>query len=198
MSSAPTNANRLMRQIQMYTRIQWILGVSLVLAIGLFYLAVYRPQAEQLTDLDRQMEFKKLELASDRSQTDRLPKVTIELAALKRRLAGFKQLPADPQFGQFIHDIYEISQSSALQKFNDEPGTPRRRALFSEQPVMLSFEGSFPSVFQFISRLEDMQRLTRLRDVTIRVSDDHMGLVEVKLTVNIYFADAAPAVTEGG
>jgi Tfp pilus assembly protein PilO len=190
MSAQPTHANRLVRLFQTYAKIQWVLGGALLLAIGMFYLAVYRPQEQKLADLDRQIEFKRLELASDRSQTDRLPRVSNELAALKRRLAGFKRLPADPQFGQFLHDIYQISQSTALQKFNDEPGIPRRLELFSEQPITLSFEGNFPSVFQFIARLEDMQRLTRLRDVTIKSDDDHQGTVDVKLSVNIYFAES--------
>jgi Tfp pilus assembly protein PilO len=202
MSTPATNPNRLLQQTHSYGRIQWMLGSALVLAVALFYLMVYRPQSAQLEEFDRQTEFKKSELATDRSQTDKLPRVTVELADLKRRLAGFKRLPPDPQFGQFIHDINQISQNAALQKFNEEPGTPRRLQLFSEQPVTLSFEGNFPSVFQFIGKLEDMQRLTRLRDVTIKALDDHSGLVDVKLSINIYFgeapADAMSAAASAG
>jgi Tfp pilus assembly protein PilO len=198
MSDQQANTNRLVRQIQTYARIQLILGGAAISAVVVMCLLIFRPQTQRLADLQRQIEFKNLELTSDRSQTDRLPRVTSELAALKRRLAGFKRLPVDPQFGQFIRDINQISEKAALRKFTEEPGAPRRRELFSEQPITISFQGGFPSVFQFVSQLEDMQRLTRVRGVTIQSTDDHDGTVDVKLLVNIYFAENRTPAGEGG
>jgi Tfp pilus assembly protein PilO len=189
MTAPAKSANRLLRQTQNYTRVQGIFAAALAVAAGLFYAAIYRPQQEQLADLNRQIAFKRLELTADQSQTDRLPRVTSELAALKRRLAGFKKLPDDPQYGQFIREVNQAVQRTALQKFNEVPGKATRLDLFSEQPIVLTFQGSFPSVFAFIRQLEDMERLTRLRDVTITTIDPEKGTVDVKLSVNIYYAE---------
>src|ERR1700690_2207182 len=98
MTAQTQTLNRLIHQTQNYTRVQLVFAAALVLTAGLFYVAVYRPQQQQLADLNRQIAFKRMELTSDRSQTDRLPRVTSELASLKRRLAGFKKLPTDPQY----------------------------------------------------------------------------------------------------
>jgi Tfp pilus assembly protein PilO len=189
MNDQPQSENRLIRQTQAYTRVQGVFAAAFVLAAGLFYVAVYRPQQQQLADLNRQIAFKHLELTTDRSQTDRLPRVTSELASLKRRLAGFKKLPTDPQYGQFIHEVNQAREQASLPRLNEVPGPARRADLFSEQPIVLSFQGSFPSVFEFIRKLEDMERLTRLRDVTISTIDDKKGTVDVKLSVNIYYSE---------
>jgi Tfp pilus assembly protein PilO len=181
--------NRLLRQTQNYTRAQGIFGAALIAAAGLFYVAIYRPQQQQLADLNRQIAFKRMELNSDRSQTDRLPRVTSELAALKRRLAGFKKLPTDVQYGQFIGEVSQAADKASLQKFNEFPGKPTRLDLFSEQPIVLTFQGSFPSAFAFIRKLEDMERLTRLRELTISTIDGQKGSVDVKLSVNIYYSE---------
>ena len=53
---------------------------------------------------------------------------------------------------------------------------------------MLSFEGDFTSVFSFIQEVEDMQRLTRIRDVTMTGLDSKQGTVNVTLAVNIYYS----------
>jgi len=188
MSEAPAKPNRLLRKMQIYAQAQWIFLGALLLTFGLFYVAVYRPQLQEQDALNRQIAFKRVELASDRSQTDRLPRVTGELAVLRRRLAGFKKLPSDPQYGQFIHDMNQAGGRASLSKFNVEPGVPRRSELYAEQPIVLSFEGSFFDVYEFIRQIEELDRLTRLRDVEIKAIDTG-GTVSVRLSVNIYYSE---------
>lgn len=183
-------APRLMRQMQIYSRVQYAFSAALLLALGVFALGVYRPARQQLDQLNWDAATKRLELAADRSQTDRLPREAIELAQLKQRLAGFKKLPADPQLGEFIHDVHQASERAALVKLVVEPQAGRRDELFSEQPIDLSFTGNFTAVWAFIGELEDMRRLTRLGDLSIHCIDGSQGTVQVKLSVNIYYGEA--------
>jgi Tfp pilus assembly protein PilO len=189
MSAPAASSNRLILQIRTYARVQWMFAAALFVTIGLFYVAVYRPQAQQLELLNRQIAFKKLELVSDLSQTGRLPKVSSDLEALRKRLAGFKRLPQHAQYGQFIGDVNRASERANLAKFDVEPGAPRRYSLYAEQPIALSFEGSFTDVFNFLRQIENMNRLTRLRDVDIKAVDEVRGDVAVKLSVNIYYSE---------
>ena len=190
MSETIVSSNRLIRQIQTLAHIQYALAATVLFASALFYLAAYRPQQGQIAELERQTSAKQLELSQARTQTDRLPRVTLELQALRRRLAGFKKLPDDPQYGQFIREVNQASQRAELSKFVVQPGAARREELFSEQPISLSFEGDFGHVWGFIRDLEDMERLTRLRNLTITKVDSLTGTVSVTLSVNIYYAPA--------
>lgn len=180
---------RLARQMETFAKAQYVLAASTLLVAGLFYMAAFRPQAQQLADLTDQIAGKKAELVLDRSQTDRLPRITSELQSLKARLAGFKKLPSDPQLGQFIDEITQLSQQQTLRQLVVEPGVPKRDELFSEQPISMSFDGDFLAAWDFIRQLEDMQRLTRVKDVTITSDDDQPG-VHVNLSVNMYYGEA--------
>jgi Tfp pilus assembly protein PilO len=181
--------NRLTQQIQSYAKLQYVLAGLVVVALGFFYMAIYRPQTQAVDDLTRQIAVKQQQLESDRAQTNRLPAVTSELQRLTARLAGFKKLPPDPQLGEFMHEVYQASQQAQLHKLTDQPGEAERYDLYSEMPIELSFQGDFSSVYAFIHQIEDMQRLTRVRDVSIKTIDPTTGTVDVTLTVNIYYSE---------
>jgi Tfp pilus assembly protein PilO len=189
MSVALPQEPRLARQMDTFAKAQYVLAAAMLVVVGLFYVGVFRPQSFELQQLADQIAGKRAELDQDRSQTDRLPRITSELQSLKERLADFKKLPADPQLGQFIDEITRVSQQQSLRELVVEPGVPRRDDLFSEQPISMSFQGEFMAVWDFIQHLEDMQRLTRVRDVTITTDDDHPG-VRVNLSINMYYGEA--------
>jgi Tfp pilus assembly protein PilO len=188
MSAEPNDTNRLTRQIQTYAKVQYVLAAVTLLALGLFYFGVYRPQEMQSQELTRKITAAQTNLTSDRTKTDRLPRVTSELMELKARLAGFKKLPPNPQYGQFLRDIYSAGKEASLQKLVVTPGLAHRAELFWEQPISLTYQGNFSGVWNFIQRVENMQRLTRVRDVTIRVLNARQGMVSVSMSVNIYYA----------
>lgn len=192
MSTTATTApgNRLMQQIQIYARVQWIFAAALLVTATLFYVAVYRLQAQQLDGLERQIAAKQLELDNAQSKTSRLPRVRSELDALKQSLAGYKKLPAKAQYGEFISEINKASRKAHLNKlFEDPSNQPNHTPLYFEEPIMLSFEASFSDTYDFLTQIENMDRLTRLRDVEIKSIDPVHGIVSVKLSVNIYFTE---------
>jgi hypothetical protein len=65
---------------------------------------------------------------------------------------------------------------------------PSRSDLFLEMPLTLTFEGEFSSVFGFLRSAEEMQRLTRVRGMTLRVKDPRAGQVHAEVAMNLYFS----------
>jgi hypothetical protein len=53
----------------------------------------------------------------------------------------------------------------------------------------MTFEGDFLNAFGFLRQLEEMQRLTRVKTLSVRCRDPRTGLVEVSLAMNIYFSE---------
>ena len=49
--------------------------------------------------------------------------------------------------------------------------------------------GDFANVFSFIRRLEEMQRLTRVKSLSVHCKDGRLGQVDVNLAMNIYFSE---------
>ena len=47
----------------------------------------------------------------------------------------------------------------------------------------------FLNACTFLRQTEEMQRLTRVRSISIRSKDGKLGQVEVQMAMNIYFAE---------
>ncbi|HUB24468.1 MAG TPA: type 4a pilus biogenesis protein PilO [Tepidisphaeraceae bacterium] len=189
MSMEKPAENRLYHQMNQCAKAQLAMSGALVLGLAFFFFGVYRPQSQRLEDVEREVAQRHLELANDRTKTNRLPKVANELAELKARLANFKQLPPEPELGQFIHNIDSLSRKAGLPEPTVVPGETVTDELYSEQPIQLSFHGDFLSVFNFIHQVEDMERLTRVRDVTMHSIDGSPGVVDATVSVTIYYAE---------
>ena len=180
-------------QIGWCARAQWVLGVTMVGALGAFYLFGYRPQTQRLTALNEQIDQHQRELRDNQTKTTIRPEVEKQVMDLERHLMLFdKRLPKQQELGQFIRDVNRLSQQSMLRPFNVEYPTagPQRSELFTELPIQLKFEGDFVNVFSFLRQMEQMQRMTRVRNLVINTANSPSGQVSVDLSMYIYFLDS--------
>ncbi|HEY8667329.1 MAG TPA: type 4a pilus biogenesis protein PilO [Tepidisphaeraceae bacterium] len=180
----------LQSQAEWCARAQWVLAGGLVAALAAFYLLWYRPQTQKLDGLRTECVAREQELRSNQGNMQKLPVVAMELESLRSRLENAKKMPKQPDLGQFIRDVTQIGKQVGLdRKWSYQPGMPRKLELYSELPIQLHFEGDFMSVFSFLRATEGMQRLTRVRNVSIKTIDSKLGQVEVQLAVNIYYTE---------
>jgi Tfp pilus assembly protein PilO len=182
----------LRNQLDWCTKAQAILGVCLGLLLVGFYLFGYRPSSAKVADLQMEIDHKRVSLLNNNTQVKILPAVVVAVNELKTRLDKYdKQLPRQQELDRFIKDIDTMVRSAALQKYSVNPSVlPIRSEMFAVQPVSLKFQGDFIKVFSFLRQTEEMQRLTRVRELKIK-SDRAAkpGQVEVELSMNIYFSE---------
>jgi len=171
-----------------FARMQALLAGTALLLSGSFYFFIYRPARATGADLAGQIAFKCNILASNETEAGRLPRVQLQLEALRRKLGGFKKLPNQPEFAEFIRQTTELSQEANLKKLTWQPALPKKTDLYFEQPITFHFEGDFGDVFSFVHNLEDMPRLTRIRSLDLVSVVGHPGMVNVSLTVNFYYS----------
>ena len=183
----------LQTQAEWCARAQWVLGVVLAVMIVGFWAIAYRPNKQQLDDLQMQIDAKRRELTSNQTRVRILPDVLLEVNRMQARLDRFdKKLPKAPELPVFINSITEVSaEAGTRNKWTVEPGVPVRSELYAEWPISLKFEGDFVNVFKFLRRAEEMQRLTRVKGLKISGIEGagKSGQVRVELSMNIYFAE---------
>jgi Tfp pilus assembly protein PilO len=175
----------LQRQFAWYLRAQWALAAAIALIVGGFYFFAYRPQTRRLAELQGVRSRHERDLNAGLTQTSILPAVRMDVERLKVQLDKYKTLPRQQELPQFIKDVAQLGQQASLKKFDLKPGVPTRASEFSEQPVQLNFEGDFVNVFSFLRHTEELERLTRVRGMTIK-GRDKLGQVKVHLSMNIY------------
>ncbi len=184
----------LQTQAEWCNRAQWVLGLSLGVMVAGFYAFVYRPNTQRLEDLHTQINTKVMNLATNKTRAQVLPAVMDSVLNKKRALEHFdSQIPSQPDLGDFINDITDISHQSGLQsKWAVDPGTKLSQVAdhYAEWPISLKFEGDFLNVCAFLERTEQMHRLSSVKGLKIHgASSGKSGQVQVELSMSIYFLE---------
>jgi Tfp pilus assembly protein PilO len=176
-------------QIGFFARVQVLLAVGAALCAGGFYLAIYLPQAELSRQLTARILAQQQELNIETATARNLPAVERQVTGLIARLQGLKHVPDQPDIGEFVRVINQLSQESSLTKMDVQPGTARQSALYDERPVKLTFQGDFSGVYEFLQGIEGLKRLTRIQSVKLLGITGKPGQVSAEVSICIYYHD---------
>lgn len=184
-------------QIEIVKKAQMMVAILLVAVLAAFYFAVYRPQMLRMARLRIEIQSRTSMLSINQRKAQDLPQVARDVERLTAELHQIdKQLPKQEEYGQFTKEINAIKEKQSSLgdiAFNrDNPikrDDPKYSELFKELPLAMRFQGDYVSVFSFLRQTEDMQRLTRLRSLSIKSKPDKPGQVDVQLSMNIYWAE---------
>ena len=181
----------LKNQMLLFTRAQWWMALGLLVLIGLVGMLVTRPASIQLVVIGEQIARQRRELQIAQTRLAALPMVESQTEQLRGRIETFnKRLPSHQELPQLIGDVTQISRRVSLGKLSWRPEPAlRRTGQFTELPLEFTFQGDFLNVFSFLSQLQDLPRLTRLRKLDVQARDGADGQVDVQLTMNIYFSE---------
>lgn len=177
-------------QIQWFTRIQQALVCILLVVAVAFYALVFRPETGRLQRLGGRISEKERELTQAQSQALALPQVQADINRLRVMLADVKKLPANPgDLGQFQMEMAQLAHRDNLEGWSISwPGTPKKDQQFYELPISLKFDGDFMDVFTFLHQMDELPRLTRVKNLTIK-GDDSVGKVQVELMMDLYYSE---------
>ena len=167
-----------------------MLAGALLIFFAAFYLLGYRAANRQLNDLRIEIASKQRDLFNNEIEAKKLPIIEKVVKQLQLKLAKFnKKLPRQQELPQFIREITQGSQQASLRNVKVEPGVGKKSDLYSEIPIKLTFEGDFLGVFAFLRQTEQLERLTRVHDLTLKAKSGKPGEVEVQVSMNIYFSE---------
>ena len=180
----------LRNQSALVVRAQWIAGgVAVVLAVG-FYFAVYRPNNARFAALQEKISSQREQLLNNQSRALELPSLMRRVDKLQFEVTrNGKKMPKSLELGRFMGNLTSLAQQSSLRNFSVIPTGSKRLELFTEQPICLSFEGGFLQAAQFLRQIEEFERITRVRRLSIQNQSHRDGKVNVELTMNIYFSE---------
>jgi Tfp pilus assembly protein PilO len=178
----------LQNHVRWFIRAQWTLGALMVAMLVIFFIMGYRPQIARQQQLQFQIAQCQEELRQSQAKTRVLPAVAADVKNLRQQLDASKKLPPQQERPQFMKEVTAMGEQCSLHNLTFKEGMPARNELFCELPVSLSFEGDFVNAFDFLRHAEQMQRLTRIRNMNIKTIDGQSGQVAVQLSMNIYFA----------
>jgi len=180
----------LQKQIGWCSRVQWIMGIGLGAGLLAFLLLGYRPARARIEALDLRLDAKRRELEQNQNKTRNLAYLEAAVRKLEAQVqTQGRQFPRQPELGQFMRDITQISQSLALRDWKYTHGLPKKGNGYFERPIEMRFEGDGQGVVAFLRQLEDLQRLTRVQRLSLKARDSGGSAVETVLTMSIYSSE---------
>jgi Tfp pilus assembly protein PilO len=85
--------------------------------------------------------------------------------------------------------VTQISRRLDLREWKYQPSAPKAGDSYYELPIQMHFEGDFVNSASFLRQVEELQRLTRVKKLTVKGTDRKRGTVEVDVAMNIYFSE---------
>ena len=177
-------------QIAWCARAQWTMTLVMVTMVGGFLLFGFRPASQRQGHLKSELVSRSHQLEQNQARAQNLPILAMEVDRLRLKLERFnKKLPKTTELGEFIRDLTQVSQQYTVRKLVHQPGTVKRQDLYGEIPITMSFEADFQNVFSFLRQLEDMPRLIRVKNLSVKCKDPKLGHVDVNMAMNSYFSE---------
>ena len=121
--------------------------------------------------------------------SNRLQDIEARYAALEQRV------PPNAEAGSFLKHVSKIAREEHLDIRNFQPAQSVEGEGFAAMEVMLDGKGSFESICSFFARLAKIERLSKVKDLSVTVDPAANGY-PMKATIVIYFglkADGAEA-----
>ena len=182
------------------------LAIALIVVMASGAASVYVPMRNTLAQTQLNIRTTEAEQAANRDRTASLPQLRATVEALESQVERYKPLKPATDLGSAMQELSEIKERTRPDKYRLESLAMTRLASCSEQPLRLTFEADFDNALALVSQVEAMNRLTRIRDVSIVRQGDTLngkgGRVNVSMALSLFFSDdragAASSASIGG
>lgn len=167
-----------------------MMGILVVIVI-VAIIAVYMPQGSKLKDLRTSITTRKRAMESEARKASVVPALLREVDALKSRYKNFdRRLPKSKELAGFLRDISsELASEPNIVSESYTTASPTREDLFHKLPIKMRLKGSYISLANFMNRIANMERLTRVEKLFIKASPDD-GDLDIDMQLNIYFTES--------
>ena len=178
----------------------WLLhGVGLAVAILLVaaaYIAIVLPIDRELAELsEREAQLQQLLNRSDQIRADR-KNLKMELASARGRIQKMERsIPREPSEADFLAQIAEAAGQVGLQIEDYRPGDSTQERNYSRMEVLLSGNGSYGSICDFLERVQRFPRLSRIIHFEVSALDN-VDRYPFKLTLAVFFDVRRPSATQ--
>jgi type IV pilus assembly protein PilO len=173
--------------MQMGFREVLLLAALLALPLCAYWL-VFRPQNEEIGQAKREIEHKRQMLDKLQATTARNDDLQRANEEIRRNIHSIEaRLPTNKEVDSVVRQVSELAIEVGLEPPNIESDRPVAAAMYMEQPLKMRINGNFNAFYEFLVRLEQLPRITRLPDMKTTRAREADGHMMADFTLSIYF-----------
>ncbi len=181
-----------------------LVAVALILVWILFYVFLIRARQAELAEVREEIEAAEQQTVQLQAELERLQELQENAPQLEALLATFRQLvPPRNELPNYIFLMQDIANRSGVGFLSITPELPKpppEGAALAEIRMTITANGGYFAVQDFLRRLEDLDRASRVDNLTMSgETEEATGATEVALTMNvrIFFDLPQPAAVPG-
>ncbi len=163
-------------------------GLATVLVVGaIAYNALYLPVEKHILETEMKIEEMGISEKNAAVIRDEHARLTSKLHELEQRFSALRQrVPMREQVRGFRNSLIELAREehfaiNLVQQLDSIAGPS-----YSSITLKLDGKGSFANTCGFFSRLAQLQRLSKVKDLNVTI-DSHTDEYPVEATIEIYF-----------
>jgi len=153
-----------------------------------FVLFGYLPLKNRLKAIKQAGTAQNSVIAKAATQRERLPAIRQQLQGLQRVVADFEvNVPAQKSIGVFLQQIANLMSQYNLSEQVVAPGKEIKGGGLNCIPVDVQCKGKLAQIFEFYKRLQGLDRLVRIEQVSLTNDTDFSGQVSMQTMAVIYY-----------
>lgn len=172
--------------------------VAVVLALGaLFAFAVWMPARAQHQKLEARIAAAQNELGMTAVAKDDFVRLNEQVTHLRQVVRGAQRyVPASEEIAEVVRGINEALRSHDVTEQEMIARQAKQYADFSEIPLSVEFQSSFPVVFGALQQIEAMPRLIRVDRLNLMsFPEDPAKPLEVQMQMSTFYTQSAEGQT---
>src|SRR5262245_5027369 len=140
-----------------------VLGGIALLIVGVYYAAFFGGMRTELANLDKKLEKVESSIQSAKAVASNLEAFKRKREELQGQLKeALRKLPSSSDLPQLLTDITSMGKKSGLEIESFKRGQKIDRGFYSEQQILLQFNGRYHDIGMFFDRLAKLDRIVNI------------------------------------
>ncbi len=149
---------------------------------------VFQPRNEEIVQARAEISEKQLRLTMLDKATEKIHDLGAAIESGREAIEMIEaKLPAEQNIDQILRQVWKIADRHLLKIRFVEPKKKVPASQYMELPITVDLTGNFDGFYQFLIDLEEMPRLTRLKDLEMERVDSYKGTMDAVFVLSIYF-----------
>lgn len=159
-----------------------ILAAVFIIPLLLFYFLGFKPQAEQIEILQKNVDVAGEELKQARKVARELPRFKKEFEDIQREYEATSiLLPKSQEIPNLLRSISDLGRNAGLDFVKFVPGVEVPKDFYAEIPVVISIIGPYHNLGSFLDKVSKLDRIVTVNNINVDKSSGAKDETELLL-----------------
>lgn len=169
--------------------------VFFILLLALVYVSytyMIKPANQHLAQEKVKVEQKRAKLLELNKATAAASDLQNQLKKVEEAITVFEsKLPPCSDIHRILEDVTKIAQTHGLTPKTIRALDAKSNRGYVEQPLKMELDGNFNSYYAFLLEMEKLDRITKIRELSLKKKSKTEGQTEATFIVSIFFQNSS-------